>query len=174
MYVFSNEPDLRRRVRLRSLLYLRMIAAFRAQAFDAQRVLRGQEFVFGGDVFLYGFEFGGEKFDVRAALRADHVIVPLVFIAVLVARAPVAEAYFARESRFREKFERAVNGCLPDRRVFALHKAVQVFARHVLFGAQKNVQDQIALRGAFEACALKVFVKYFVLFSHRYSYPCWS
>ena len=166
MNVFGDEPDLRRRVCLRSLLYLRMIAAFRAQAFDAQRVLRGQKFVFGGDVFLYRFEFGGKKFDVRAALRANHVIVPLMLIAVLVTRAPVAKSYFARESRFREKLKRAINGCLPDSRIFALHEAVQVFARHVLFGAQKNVENQIALRGAFEAGALQVFVKYFVLFSH--------
>lgn len=167
MNVFGDEPDLRWRVRLRPFLYLRMIAALGAQAFDAQRVLRGQKLVFGGDVFLYRFEFGGKEFDVRAALRANHVVVALVFITMLVARAPVAEAYFARESRSGEKFERAINGCLSDRGIFVLHKPVQVFARHVLFGAQKNVEDQIALRGAFEASALKVFVKYFVLFSHK-------
>ncbi len=133
--VFGDKPDLRRRVRLRPLLYLRVIATLRAQAFDTQRVLSGQKFVFGSDAFLYGFEFGGKKFDVRAALRADHVVVALVFIAVLVARAPVAEANFTRKSRFCEKFECAINGCVPDGCVFALHKAVQVFARHVFFGA---------------------------------------
>lgn len=50
---------------------------------------------------LYGFEFGGKEFNDLAALRADHVIVMLVFVVVLVMGATIAETNFARETGIR-------------------------------------------------------------------------
>ena len=63
-------------------------------------MLLNLEVVPGSHRVLKGFEFGGVEFDNLATLNADHVVVMLMLVVVLVVRAPVAEAHFACESRF--------------------------------------------------------------------------
>src|ERR1043166_3993426 len=84
---------------------------------------------------LYGFEFFRVKFYDLAALYADHVVVVLMFVVMLVVRPPVAEAYFTRQPRVGQKLERAVTGRLSDGRVFFFDKLVKVFACEMLFRA---------------------------------------
>jgi hypothetical protein len=93
-------------------------AAFGAAADDAEKMLRDLEIVFRGHFVLQRFKLGGEKLNDLAALRTYHMIVMLMFVVVLVVRASVAEAHFARESGVRQNFEGAINRRLPDRRVF--------------------------------------------------------
>lgn len=142
-------------------------AAVGAGTEHAQRVVRGLEAVLGGDGVLHGFELFGIEFDGLPAIGADHVVVVRVIVVVLVARAPVAEAHFARQPRVGQKFERAIDGGLPDLRVFLLHEPVEVFARQVFLGAQEHVEDEVALRRAFETRALDVAMKNFLFFSHN-------
>jgi hypothetical protein len=141
------------------------VAAFGADADHAQQVLRDFEIMFGGHLILNRFEFGGEKLDDLAALGTDHVIVVLVFVIMFVMRAAVAEAHFARESGIGKDFEGAIDGRLADGRVFFFDELIEVFVREVLFGAQKDIQDQITLGRAFETFLLDMFKKDFLLFA---------
>jgi hypothetical protein len=86
---------------------------------------------------------------------------------VLVARAAVAEAHLAREPRLDQQLERAVDGRVPDVRVFLLDEMIKVFAGEVLLGAQKHVENHVALRRPLQPGALDVPVKNLFLFSHR-------
>src|SRR5687768_9171598 len=128
-------------------------------------MLRDLEVVFRGHFVLQRFEFGGEKLDDLAALRTDHVIVMLMFVVVLVVRTSVAEAHLARESGVGEDFQGAINGCLPDGRVFLFYKLIEIFIRQVLFGAEEHVEYEVTLGGTLEPLLLNVFKKDFLLFS---------
>ena len=110
-------------------------AAVDADADDAQQVLRDFEPVLGGHGILNRFELGGVKLDDLSALRADHVVVMLVFVVVFVVSASIAEPDFAREPRFGKEFQGPVDCRLPDAGVFFLHEPVQVFVGEVLLGA---------------------------------------
>ena len=83
----------------------------------------------GDNRILDGFEFGRVEFDGLSAQGADHVVVMRVFVVVFVARAPVAEAHFARQPGLDQQFERAIDGRMPDARVGLLDQLVEVFAR---------------------------------------------
>ena len=84
--------------------------ALGADAEDSQRVLRRAELVLGDDGVLYGLKLCGVELDCLAALGADQMIVMRVLVVVLVARATVAEANLAGESRLDQKLERAIDG----------------------------------------------------------------
>lgn len=128
-------------------------------------MLRDLEVVFRGHFVLQGFEFGGEKLDDPAALRTDHVIVMLMFVVVLVVRTSVAEADFARESSIGQDLEGAVNGRLPDGRVFFFYELIEIFIREVIFRSQEDVEYEVTLGGTLEPLPLDVFKKDFLLFS---------
>ncbi len=123
----------------------------------------------GGHRILNGFQFGREEFYDLATLHADHVVVMLVLVIVLVVRASVAEAHLARQPGFGQKLERAIDCGLPYAGVFRLHQPVEVFAGQVLFGTQKDFQYQVALRRPLQPCLLDVLEKYFLLFTHKVS-----
>jgi hypothetical protein len=123
--------------------------------------------IFGGHSILYGFEFGGKELYDLAATDTDHVVVVLMLVIMLVVSAPVSEAHFSRQSGFGEELERAVNGGLADGLVFLLDQPVEVFARDVLFRAKKDIQDEVALRRAFQPRTLQVFQEYSLFFGHR-------
>ena len=88
---------------------------------------------------------GREEFDDFAAFGADHVIVMLVVVMMLVVGLVVAESHLTRKAGFGQKFERAVNGRVADRRIEFVNEPVKVLARKVLLGAQKCFEDKIAL-----------------------------
>ena len=137
----------------------------RANANDAQQVLRNFKPVLCGHRILQRFEFRREKLDDLAALGTDHVIVMLMFVIMFVVRTSIAEAHFTGESGFSQNLERAIDGSLADGGVFLLHESIKVFIREVFFGAQKNIQDEVTLRRALQPVLLNVFKKDFLLFS---------
>ena len=94
---------------------------------DAQQVLGNLETMLSRHCVLQRFEFRRKEFDYLAALRTDHVIVMLMFVVMFVVRPPVAEADFARESRFRKQLERAIHGRLSDGRVFFFNELIEIF-----------------------------------------------
>ena len=94
---------------------------------DAQQVLGNLETMLSRHRVLQRFEFRRKEFDYLAALRTDHVIVMLTFVIMFVMRAAVAKTNLARESRFGEQFERAINCRLPDGRVFFLDELIEIF-----------------------------------------------
>jgi hypothetical protein len=94
----------------------------------------------GAPSHLAALRSPAKKFNDPAAIGANQVIVMLVIVMMLVISFIISEAHFAGEPGFSQKFESAVNGRVPDRRVLLLHQPVKVFARQMLFGAQENLQ----------------------------------
>src|SRR5215212_3316180 len=96
------------------------------------------------------------------------MIVMRVLVVMLVKRAPVMKLKLAREAALFQQLQRAINGCKSYRRVFSFNNRVEVFARYMPFGVEKNVQYQIALRGSLQSLALEVIVEDLNLFAlHR-------
>ena len=154
--------------------FARLLLALFANAPQTQTVMRRQKSELARRCVLKRLNFRREKFDDRAAIGANQMVVMLVIIMMLVISFVVTETDFARKPGFGQEFERAVNRCMSDRRILLLHQPVKVFARQMLFGAQKDFQDKIALRGAAQARFLNVFeekiffrLKVFVFFRLR-------
>ncbi len=133
---------------------------------DAQQVLGHLEAMLCGHRILKRFQLGGEKLDDPPTLRANHVIVMLMFVIVFVVSAPVSKANLAREPGLGQQLQRSIHRCLPDAGVFLPHQAIKVFAGEVCFGAQKYVENEVPLRRALESLLLDVLEKNFLLFSH--------
>ena len=151
----------------------RFAAAVGADAEDAQKVLFDFKAMLGGHRVLNRLKLGGEELNYLATLHADHVVVMLVLVVMLVVCSPVAEAHFACESGFSQELERAIDCGLADGRVFGLNEPVEVFAGEMLFGPQKDVKNQVALRRALESSLLQVLDEYFLLFGHKVQ-VCWQ
>lgn len=113
---------------------------------------------------LYCFEFSGKKLDDAATFRADHVIVMLMFVVVLVVGDAVAKANFTRQPGFSQKLQSPVDSGLSNTGIVLLDQAVKVFAGKVVLGAQEGIEDQSALGSAFEPAFLDVLEKHFLLF----------
>jgi hypothetical protein len=75
-------------------------SAFSANADDAQQVLGHFKLVFRCHRILECFEFSRIELNYFSALGADHVIVVLMFVMVLVVSAVIAKANFSSETRF--------------------------------------------------------------------------
>ena len=131
-----------------------------------KQMLRDLEAMLRGHRVLNRFQLGRKELDDLATLGTDHVIVMLMFVVVFVVGDAVAKANFARESCFGEQLERAIDSRLADAGIFLLDQPVEIFAGKMSFGAQKNVENQVALSGALESLLLNVFEENFLLFSH--------
>src|SRR5216684_919731 len=105
---------------------------------------------------LYGFQLGRIEFDDLSAFGTDHVIVMLMLVVMLVVRAPVAEPNFARKSGVGQKPERAIYGRLANAWILLTHQTIKIFARDMALRAQKNIENQIALRRALQTLLLNV------------------
>ena len=123
--------------------------------------------VLRGHRVLDPFQLLGIELDDAATLRADHVIVMLMFVVVLVMSAVVAKTHLAREAGFRQEFECAIDRCLADARIFFLHEAVEIFTRKVFFSTEEDIENQIALGGPLEPFFLDMFEENFLLFFHQ-------
>ena len=88
---------------------------------------------------------GREEFDHFAAFGADHVIVMLVVVMMLVVGLTVTEAHLTRQTSIREKLQRSVNGCEADIRIDLVNEPVKILTGQVLLGTEEGVQDQIPL-----------------------------
>jgi hypothetical protein len=117
----GDEAHVRLSRQLLFLIFARAAAAIGADAVDAQTVIGRLEAMPGGDGVLKGFNLRRVKLYGRAAFRADHVVVMLMLVIMLVARAPVAEANLARKARLGQKLERAIDRSLTYVRVFPLN-----------------------------------------------------
>src|SRR5438874_7461013 len=150
-------------------LVARFTATVGADSDHPQQVRSQLELVLCGHGVLESFEFGRVKLDDLAAVRADHVIVMLMFVVVFVMRPSIAEANLARQTRVSQQPECAIDRGLANRRVLFTHQTIKVLTGHVAFGVQKHVENKIALRRALETLLLDVLVKDFLLFGHRFS-----
>src|SRR5712671_2926660 len=93
--------------------------------------------VLGGHLVLNSFQLRRVELDDLAADRADHVIVMLMLVIVLVMRAAIPESRFAGQPRISQKLQRAINGSLSDALIPLAHQAIEIFARDVTLRAEK-------------------------------------
>ena len=91
-----------------------------------------------------------------------------MLVVVFVVSEAVAKANFTSQPGFSQELQRPIDGRLSNAGVVLLDQTVKVFAGKMIFRAQKDIENQIALGGAFEPFLLDVFEKYFLLFSHKY------
>jgi hypothetical protein len=165
----------RLRARGHCVSFYRQFLAFIAHSPHPQTMMRRLKAEFVRHFVLHLLDLRREKFDHLAALRADHVVVMLVIVMMLVIGLVVTESYLTRESGFGQKLQRAVNGGMPYGRVFLLDQPVKIFARQVLLGAEEYIEDQVALARSAKSCLLDMLeenfpflLKFFLLFRHIY------
>src|SRR6266849_4002757 len=111
----------------------------------------------GGHLVLNSFQLRRVKLDDFSADRADHVIVMLMLVVMLVMSAAIAETRFAGQPGISQKLQRAINGGLSHAVVPFAHQAIEIFARHVTFSPEKDLQDQIALGSSLQALSAQMF-----------------
>ena len=102
---------------------------------------------------------GRKELDDLAALGADHVVMVLVIIMMLVIGLVVAKSYLASEASLCQKFEGAVNGGQAHRRVQLVDETIEVLTRQVFLGAEKGLEYQVALPRTTKSRRLYVFEK---------------
>jgi hypothetical protein len=90
-------------------------------------VLGDLEAMFSCHCILERFKFCREEFDNLSTLRADHVIVMLVLVVVLVVRTTVAKPDLTRKASLSQELESSVNGRLSNARIFLLNEPVEIF-----------------------------------------------
>jgi hypothetical protein len=142
-------------------------AAIRADPNHAQQMFGKLKFISRSHGVLNRLEFRRIEFNNLAALRADHVIVMLMLVVVLVVRATIAKADFARQAGFGQQPQRAIDSGLTDGRIFIADQLIQIFAGHVAFSAEKDVENEVPLSSSLKTLFLNVIEEDFLLFSHR-------
>lgn len=141
-------------------------AALGAYSDYSQQVLGDFKLVPGRHKILNRLELGRVEFDNLATLRADHVVMVLVLVLVLVVGAAISETDFASQTGISQKLQGAIYSSLTDIGIFAANKAVEIFAGQMLFGTQKDLENEVALNRALESLLLDVSQKYFLFFAH--------
>ena len=89
-----------------------------------------------------------------------------MLVVVFVVCDAVAKADFTSQPGFSQELQGAIDSRLSNAGVVLLNQTVKIFAGKMLFRAQKDVENQIALRSALKALLLDMFEKNFLLFSH--------
>src|SRR5437870_1684037 len=95
--------------------------AFGTDPYHTQQVRSQFEFVFRCHRILNCLQLGRVELDDLSAFRADHVIVMLMFVIVLVVCASIAESHLTRQPGIGQKSQSAIHGCLSDCRIFSTH-----------------------------------------------------
>jgi hypothetical protein len=141
------------------------LLALRANAEDAMAVMKRFEVVATSYFVLQLFDLFAVELDQRSALRANQMIVMMVFVFVFIQRAAIVKLDLSSEAALLEEFQRAIYGRKSYRWVFRSYDGVEVFARYVAFGVQEDIKDQIALSRSFQSGAFEVLVKDICLFT---------
>ena len=130
-----------------------MGAACRADTVEIVYVPAQHETVRRGNVLLQFFNAFVTDFHDFAAGETDHVIMMAVGMGDLVTGNAIAEVGFGGESGIAEKFERAVNGRLPDAGVFFLYMQIE-FLKGMMSGKiKKSLGNGLALRRCIQSLA---------------------
>src|SRR6185369_9155595 len=87
----------------------------------AQKMFSQLKFMLGRHSFLNCLELRRVEFDNLPAFRADHVVMMLVLVVVLVMRAAISESNLSSQPRVRQQPQRAIHGSLTDSRILSAH-----------------------------------------------------
>ena len=123
--------------------------------------------MFAANFLLQLLYFAGEEFHRTTALGTDHVMMAAPVVLVLIARDAVMELDLAGQSAFGEKFQRAVNGGIPNAGVLLLNQAMKFVGGEMVAGLKKRAQDGVALRCLLQANAFEMAVENLLRFAHH-------
>ena len=93
---------------------------------------------------LQEFEFGIDKFEHRAVLNVDQVVMVRIRRG-LISRASIAEVMLLQDTRLFEQANGAINGSDRDARIDSTGAFVQLFDIRVVFGIRQDARDDPAL-----------------------------
>jgi len=137
-------------------LFMFLTAAISTDTNHPQKMFGQLKFMFGGHRFLNCLQLRRVEFNNLPAFGANHVVMMLVLVIMLVVRAAIAKPDFPCQSRVRQQAQRAIYGSLPDRRILGPHQLIEVFTGNMTLSAQEHIENQVPLRGAFQALLLNM------------------
>ena len=120
-----------------------------AGAVDLQDALARREVARRGDLLEERLDVRAEKLERSIAGLADQMKVARVAIRVLEPETALAEVDLARDPRLLHPLERAVDGGAADLLILAADQIVQVVGGQMSFLAEEDIDDEVALAGAF-------------------------
>lgn len=145
------------------------LAAIFTDAIDLEIMACSVKVVFAPNFFFQLAYFRREKFNRRAALRADHVMVAAAVELVLIAGHAIWEWDSAGQAALRQQFESAVNGGETDLGIFFPDQAKQFISGKMITGLKKNTQDRVTLVRMFQPNTFQMFIKNLLRFTHRFA-----
>ena len=107
-----------------------------------------------------------KEFDHLTALCTDHVVVMRMIVVMLVISLVVTESDLTGQARFGQKLKCPINGRVTDRGVLAMNQKIEILTRKMLFGLEKDLQDQVPLARSAQPGFLDVLQKYFLSLIH--------
>ena len=99
------------------------------------------------------------------AMRANDVVVVLVFVSVLESSKSVLELDGLGQLCVAEEFQCSINRRSPNLGMCTLNDLVELIDRRVTFGVEKELENDFALPGMLEIVLGKITFENFVLFS---------
>ena len=97
---------------------------------------------------LQVLDLGREEFDHGPTLRADHVVVVLVIVVMLVIGLAVTKPHFACEACLGQELQRAIDRREAYLRIDLAYEAVNVFTGEMFLSRKECIEDQVTLLGA--------------------------
>ncbi len=138
----------------------RLAFAIAADPPKPETVMRRAKAEFLSHLVLQHLDLCREKFDHAAAFGADHVVVMLVIIMMLVIGLVITEPDLTREPSLGQQTQRAIDRRKAHRGVFFLDESIKILAGEMLFGPQKCIKYQVTLARAAQSQTLEMLKKY--------------
>lgn len=124
-----------------------LLAAIFADPINLKRVPGSEVVILAANLLLEIPDLLRKEFDRTAAIGAHHVMMTASVVLMFVAGDSVMESNFAGQATLGQKFERTVDGGVPDTGVSFLYKAVEFVGRQMIASLQKSAQNGIPLSG---------------------------
>lgn len=127
-----------------------LLAGF-TSAVNLETVLRRYVMESLSGALLDLLNLGGKELDGIAAHRADHVVMVAPIEAMFESSYSIAKLNLGSQTALSEEPKRAIDGRVADGGLLLLNQMMQFLSGEVIASCQKNSQDRISLRTAFEA-----------------------
>jgi hypothetical protein len=119
-----------------------------------------------GRLVLQRFNGGIVKLDRFFALHADHMVVVLMIVEMLVPRDAVSEVYFTREPAVGQNLHRPIDCGISDARIMVADGAIYILHASMAFIVEENIKNQLTVRRQLKLPALQVLHEY-LHFRHK-------
>lgn len=113
---------------------------------DPETMMRRLKSQFVRHLVLHLFDGFRKELDHPTAFCADHMIVVLVIVMMLVVGLVVAKPHFTGQPGIDKEFQSPIDRCMADRFIFLLHQPIKILTRQVVFGPKEGLHYQVALR----------------------------